>query len=98
MEKVTKPRVRDLASGSNFVAKQMGGKEGYLLPLHSADVESIMFIHEGECDLILDGVDHRLKPGEAMIVPPNIKHQFRGITDFKGVHFMPKDIKIEYFD
>lgn len=98
MTKVTKPRVRDLALGSDYVAKQMAAKEGDLLPLHSADVESIMFIHEGECILILDGVDHPLKAGEAMIVPPHIKHQFRGITDFRGVHFMPKDIKIEYFD
>ncbi len=98
MEKITKPRVRNLALGSNFVAKQMAGKEGDLLPLHQADVESIMFIHEGECILILDGEDHHLKAGEAMIVPPNIKHQFRAITDFTGIHFMPRDIKIEFFN
>lgn len=98
MKKITKPRVRDLALGSDFVAKQMSAKEGELLPLHAADVESIMFIHQGECILILDGVDHHLRAGEALIVPPNIKHQFKGITDFSGVHFMPKNIKIEYFD
>lgn len=43
MEKVTKPRVRNLALGSNFVAKQMEArKECDLLPLHQADVESII--------------------------------------------------------
>lgn len=98
MEKVTKPKVKTLGSGQNFVAKQMEGKAGDLLPKHLANVESIMFIHEGECFLKINGEDVLLKAGDAFVVPPNVKHQFKGITDFKGIHFMPKDIKIEYFD
>jgi|SRR5690554_729732 len=98
MEKVTKPKVRLLASGTNLVAKQMQGNEGDLLPEHLADVESIIFIHEGECILKINGENKLLKPGEAFIIPPAIKHQFKAITDFKGIHFMPKDIKFEFFD
>ena len=98
MEKVTKPKVKVLASGTNLIAKQMQGSEGNLLPKHLADVESIIFIHEGECILKINGEDKLLKPGEAFIIPPQIKHQLKAITDFKGVHFMPKEIKFEFFD
>ncbi len=98
MEKITKPKVKALGSGQNFIAKQMEGKAGDLLPKHLANVESIMFIHEGECFLKINGEDILLKAGNAFVVPPDVKHQFKGITDFKGIHFMPKDIKIEFFD
>lgn len=98
MEKVTKPKVRTLATGTNLVAKQMQGSEGDLLPEHLADVESIIFIHEGECILKINGEDKVLKPGDAFIIPADIKHQFKAITDFKGVHFMPKEIKFQFFN
>lgn len=98
MKEVIKPRVRTLASGTNLIAKEMAGKKDKLLPKHLADVESVIFIHEGECVLHINDEDVVLKPGDAFIVPPNVKHQFKGTTDFKGIHFMPKDIKFEFFD
>ncbi len=98
MEKVTKPRVRSLATGTDFVAKQMEGKAGDLLPLHSADIESIMFIHEGACYLKMNNEDILLQPGDAHIIPADVKHQFKVTEDLKGVHFMPRKIKIEFFD
>lgn len=97
MEKITKPKVKGLASGVDFAAKQMQGNAGDLLPEHLANVESIIFIHEGECILKINGEDKPLKPGEAFIIPPKIKHQFRAITDFKGIHFMPKEIEFQFF-
>lgn len=97
MEKITKPKVKGLASGTNFTAKQMQGNAGDLLPEHLANVESIIFIHEGECILKMNGEDKLLKPGDALIIPPETKHQFKVITDFKGVHFMPKEIEFQFF-
>lgn len=94
---VIKPKVRTLATGTELVTKEMAGKKDKLLPKHSSNVESVIFIHEGECILMIGGEDVPLKAGDAYIVPPLIKHQFRGITDFKGIHFMPKDIKFEFF-
>lgn len=94
---ITKPKVRELARGEELTAKQMQAGEGELLPMHYGDVESIIFIHEGECILNLGGEDIHMKPGEARIIPPDVKHQFRAITDFKGIHFMPKKIKFKYF-
>lgn len=98
MSNVIKPKVRTLVSGTNLVAKEMSGQKDKLLPKHYADVESIIFIHEGSCILIIQGKDVELNAGDAYIVPPKVKHQFKGITDFKGIHFMPKDISFEFFD
>lgn len=98
MEKVTKPNVRTLAMGNELVAKQMRAEKGDLLPEHLADVESILFIHEGECVLRIAGKEKTLKLGDAYIIPANSKHQIKVTGDnFKGTHFMPREIKFEYF-
>lgn len=96
--KITKPRVRTLASGTKLIAKQMQAKSGDLLPKHLADVESVLFIHEGECEFDLDGEKTILKAGESIIVPAKVKHQIKVTVDFKGVHFMPKNIQFTFFD
>lgn len=98
MEQVTKPKVRDLATGTRFSAKQMAGNAGDLLPKHSSDIESVMFIHEGECLLYMAGEEFPLKAGDAKIIPAETAHQFKAVTDFKGVHFMPREIKFQFFD
>lgn len=98
MSKVIKPKVRILATGTNLIAKEMSGKKDKLLPKHYANLESIIFIHEGECVLTIGGEDVVLKGGDAFIVPPKVKHQFKGISDFKGIHFMPKEIEFDFFD
>lgn len=97
MEQVTKPNVRSIASGTNLIAKQMEAKAGDLLPKHQADSESILFIHEGECILKIKDEGIVLKQGEGYIIPPETKHQIKVVTDFKGLHFMPKSIAFEYF-
>ena len=98
MEKVTKPNVRSIAAGTNLVAKQMKAEAGNLLPKHLADLESILFIHEGECILNMNGEDIVLKQGDGYVIPPQTKHQIKVISDFKCLHFMPIGIKFEFFD
>lgn len=98
MKKVTKPRVRDIALGSELVAKQMQAKAGDLLPKHLANLESILFIHEGECIMHINEEEIILKEGKGFIVPAKVKHQIEALTEFKGLHFMPKDIKFQFFN
>src|SRR5699024_12422578 len=97
MEKVTNPTVKQLAQGKKFNAKQMSAKAGDLLPKHTASIESVLIMMEGECILSLDGTDHTLKQGDSFIVPSAIKHQIRALTDFKVLHVMTNDIKFEFF-
>ena len=98
MTKVTKPRIRQLASGKMFNAKQMEANAGELLPKHIASIESVLVVLEGECILAISGTDHALKPGDSFIVPPKIEHQIRAVKDFKAVHVMTNDIEFEFFD
>lgn len=76
----------------------MQAKAGELVPEHLADMESILFIEEGACTLNIHGEGKLLKRGDALIIPPGIKHQIKAETNFKGVHFMPKAIKFQFFN
>lgn len=99
MEKITKPKVKELVLGKELVSKQMQANAGDLLPEHLASLESILFIHQGECIMNINGEGIPLKEGEAFIVPAEVKHQIKVLTDnFKGVHFMPKKIKFQFFN
>lgn len=98
MEKITPPKVKTLALGSQLTAKQMQANAGELLPEHLASIESIVLVQEGECVLKMNGKDHVLKEGDAIVVPPEVKHQIKANTDFKAVHFMPNEIKFKFFN
>jgi len=97
MQKVTNPTVKQLVQGKKFHAKQMSAKAGDLLPKHTASIESVLIMTEGECVLTIDETDHTLKQGDTFIVPAVIKHQIRAITDFKAIHVMTNDIEFEFF-
>jgi quercetin dioxygenase-like cupin family protein len=98
MEKITNPIIKTLASGNQLIAKQMKANAGELLPAHLANLESILLVQEGECIIKLNDKDYALKQGDAFVVPPEIKHQIKINTDFKAVHFMPKEIKFKFFN
>lgn len=97
MKKATNPIVKLLAQGEKFNAKQMQAKAGDLLPKHTASIESVLIVLEGECVLTLDGTDHVLKQGDSFIVPSKIVHQIQVVKDFKAVHVMTNDIEFEFF-
>lgn len=91
------PNVTVLATGNDFAAKQMQANAGEAMLSHQANLESILFIYEGECILRMNDEEVLLKPGEAMVIPKMVKHQIKAVKDYKGIHFMPKDIKFEFF-
>lgn len=97
MKNITPPKVRILATGKELIAKQMQGKTGDLMPKHLATLESIVFVHEGECIFHMNGEGIHLKSGDSITVPADTKHQIEVVSNFKGVHFMPKDIKFQFF-
>lgn len=97
MKKIVIPTVTELASGEHFIAKQMQAKAGEAMSEHHASLESILFIFEGECILKLDNKQIHLKPGEAVSIPALVRHQIIAVTDYKGIHFMPKGIEFKFF-
>jgi quercetin dioxygenase-like cupin family protein len=71
----------------NFAMRLFEMKSGGYSPMHSHDWEHEVFILEGECAIIGEGEQREFKPGDAVFIPPNEKHQFRN-TGKKLVKFL----------
>jgi len=54
--------------------------EGASFPEHQHPHEQIVSVLEGELELVVDGVPHRLKPGQVFVIPPDARHSGRGVT------------------
>ncbi len=53
---------------------------GATFPEHQHPHEQIVTLLEGELELVVGGVTHRLKPGVVFVIPPNVPHSGRGVT------------------
>jgi quercetin dioxygenase-like cupin family protein len=54
---------------------------GSILPEHAHYHEQVVNVIEGELELTVEGKPHSLVPGRVMVLPPNIKHSGRVISD-----------------
>jgi quercetin dioxygenase-like cupin family protein len=75
------------AGAPNFAMRLFEMKPGGYSPLHSHDWEHEVFILEGEGVVVGGSEQRQLKPGDAVFIPPNEKHQFRN-TGKKLVKFL----------
>ena len=51
------------------------------IPEHSHPHEQVVNMMEGEFELVVDGVPHRLTPGDVVVIPGDVPHAGRSITD-----------------
>ncbi|MCS7115708.1 MAG: cupin domain-containing protein [Nitrososphaerota archaeon] len=61
----------------NFAMRLFELEPGGYSPLHSHPWEHEVFILEGEGVVLGDYGQREFKPGDAIFIPPNEKHQFR---------------------
>lgn len=54
---------------------------GALLPEHSHPNEQVVNVMEGELEMVVDTQTYSLTPGKVMVLPPNIVHSGRAVTD-----------------
>ena len=54
---------------------------GESLQVHSHEHEQIVNMLEGEFELTVDGVPHRLKPGDIVVLKSHVEHGGKAITD-----------------
>jgi quercetin dioxygenase-like cupin family protein len=54
--------------------------EGASFPEHRHPHEQIVSVIDGELELVVGGVVHRLVPGQVFVIPPDTPHSGRGIT------------------
>jgi len=52
---------------------------------HSHEQEEVWTVIEGQLEITVDGVTQVADPGVAAIVPPNVPHSLRAITDGKAI-------------
>lgn len=53
---------------------------GAAFPEHQHPHEQIVSIIAGELELVVDGVAHRLTPGQVFVIPPDARHSGRAMT------------------
>lgn len=63
------------------VMRVLDVQKGGYTPKHSHNWPHINFIIEGEGELFIDGVAHKVYPGSYAYVPANALHQFKNVGD-----------------
>jgi quercetin dioxygenase-like cupin family protein len=58
---------------------------GSILPEHAHVHEQVVNVVEGELALTVDGETYSLVPGTAMVLPSNVPHSGKAITDVRVV-------------
>ncbi len=58
---------------------------GAILPEHAHVHEQVINVIQGELELTAEGETHKLVPGTAMVMPSNVPHAAKAITDVKVV-------------
>jgi quercetin dioxygenase-like cupin family protein len=53
---------------------------GATFPEHHHPHEQIVSVLEGELELVVEGITHRLTPGQVFVIPPDARHSGRGVT------------------
>lgn len=60
-------------------------EKGAILPAHSHFHEQTTQITEGQLEMTIDGVTQILEPGIITLIPSNVVHNARALTDCKVV-------------
>lgn len=55
------------------------------LPLHSHPHEQVVNLIEGELELTVDGETKVLKPGHVVVIPGDVPHTGKAVTDCKVI-------------
>ena len=64
--------------------------EGQRLSEHSTSFDALVYLLEGEAEIIISGKAFHPKEGEMMIMPANQPHKLKALTKFKMILTMIK--------
>lgn len=72
---------RSIASGERATIGYFVFKKGAVVPLHHHENEQYTVILKGSVKIAIQGKDIIVKAGEAIIIPPNVPHEFTSLED-----------------
>lgn len=58
---------------------------GQELSEHTAPFDALVFVLEGEAEITINGMAHRVKAGEMILMPANRPHALKAVEPFKMV-------------
>jgi quercetin dioxygenase-like cupin family protein len=64
-----------------FLMRHFTVEPGGFTPFHNHDWEHEVYILEGQGTVRYENQEEKIGPGDAILIPPNKKHQFRASTD-----------------
>ena len=74
-----------IVTGDSLTIAHVSIAAGSVLPEHSHIHEQVINVIEGELQLFVEGKTYKLKPGTAMVLPPNLEHSGLATTDVKVI-------------
>lgn len=90
-----------VVTADTFTVAHVSIKKGSLLPEHAHYHEQVVNVVEGELELTVEGTPYILKAGKVMVLPPNVPHSGKALTDVKVVdvfHPVREDFRGASFD
>ena len=75
-----------------FIMRHFTLGAGGFTPYHSHDWEHEVYVLEGEGKVRYEDREEKISPGDAILIPPNRKHQFQATSDrpLKFLCMVPK--------
>jgi len=75
-----------------FIMRHFTVDAGGFTPYHSHDWEHEVYVLEGEGKVRYEDREEKISPGDAILIPPNRKHQFQATSDMplKFLCMVPK--------
>ncbi len=75
----------------NFLMRHFTIDSGGFTPFHRHDWEHEVYVLEGHGTLRYEDRDEKIQPGDAILIPPGKKHQFRADSEpLKFLCIVPK--------
>jgi quercetin dioxygenase-like cupin family protein len=72
---------RQLVVGDRMMVARVLLKKGCIVPLHSHSNEQLTHIESGALQFTIEGVEITVKPGEWLVIPPNLPHSALALED-----------------
>jgi quercetin dioxygenase-like cupin family protein len=65
--------------------------KGQGLSEHTAPFDALVYLLDGEAEIVISGKSYRLKEGEMIIMPANQPHALKAVEKFKMILTMVRD-------